>query len=82
MVDVRSPQEFAEGHVAGSVNIPLNQIEDRLDEFEGKKYILVCCRSGRRSGEAKALLEKHKIRNVVNGGSWANIRKLVEKNDK
>ncbi len=77
LVDVRTVEEFEAGHVKGSVNIPLDQIEKKLDKFKDQKHIIVFCRSGRRSGKAKEILEKNGFKNVINGGSWANVNKLV-----
>lgn len=80
LADVRTPEEFSEGHIKGSVNIPLDEIEDHLDKFKDQKQIVVFCRSGRRSAEAKKILEKYGITNVVNGGAWTDIKKIVENN--
>jgi rhodanese-related sulfurtransferase len=77
LVDVRTPQEVAEGTVDGSVNIPLNELEQRLAEFEGKGQIVVFCRSGGRSGQAKTILEKNGHTNVVNGGTWEQVQAKV-----
>ncbi|MDO4691742.1 MAG: rhodanese-like domain-containing protein [Porphyromonadaceae bacterium] len=66
LVDVRTPEEFAAGSVSGAVNIPLSTIGSRLEEFKGKKGILVFCRSGNRSRQAKAILDKAGIPNVIN----------------
>lgn len=76
LVDVRTEEEFEEGHVEGSVNIPLDEIEDSLDRFKDEKQIIVFCRSGRRSAEAKKILEKYGINNVINGGAWTDIQKI------
>jgi phage shock protein E len=65
LVDVRSPGEFADGHVKGSVNIPLDRIVTQLGKFKDKKNIIVFCRSGNRSSMAKNLLEQNGIKNVV-----------------
>jgi phage shock protein E len=73
IVDVRTPGEFAGGHANGSVNIPLDQLPQQLSKFKNKKNIIVCCQSGGRSGQAKALLEKSGIADVINGGSWNNV---------
>ena len=48
IVDVRSPSEFMGGHVAGSINIPLQEIPKRLAEFKKMEHILLCCASGNR----------------------------------
>jgi rhodanese-related sulfurtransferase len=77
LVDVRTPAEFAEGHVKQSVNIPLDTIMRRIDEFKNKSQIIVFCRSGNRSGQAKLILEQLGISNVTNGGTWEDVRQLV-----
>lgn len=80
LVDVRTPSEFASGSVKGAVNIPLDKISGQLSKFKGKKNIVVFCRSGNRSGQAKQILEKNGFQNVVNGGTWNNVQKLITEN--
>lgn len=76
LVDVRTSGEFASGSVSGAVNIPLDQIESRLNEFKDKKTIIVFCRSGNRSGQAKSILERSGFTNVLNGGTWEHVASL------
>ena len=78
LVDVRTPGEFADGHVKGSVNIPLDNITKEITKFKDKKNIIVFCRSGNRSGMAKSLLEQQGITNVVSGGTWQNVAQFVQ----
>ena len=78
LVDVRRPDEFAEGHVIGSVNIPLDIVLTDLAKFKNKKNIVVFCRSGNRSGQAKTILEANGISNVTNGGSWEEVNQFVK----
>lgn len=77
LVDVRSPEEFARQHAAGSVNIPLDKIPEQLQRFNDKKDTIVFCQSGLRSRAAKSILEKHGYENITNGGSWQNINRLI-----
>ncbi len=79
LVDVRTPQEFADGNVSGSVNIPLDKIQSQIANFKNKDQIVIFCRSGMRSGQAKTILNKHGINNVINGGTWLNIKKILQK---
>ncbi len=79
LVDVRSPSEFAGGHVQGSINIPLDQVHNQLAQFERKQDIIVFCRSGNRSSQAKTILERNGYTNVINGGTWQAINALVKK---
>ncbi len=78
LVDVRSPSEFSSGSVKGAVNIPLDKIPSQLSKFAGKKSIVVFCRSGNRSGQAKSILTQNGIPNVVNGGTWENVNEIVK----
>ena len=78
LVDVRTPAEFAGGHVKGSVNIPLNTVPAQLVKFKNKKNIIVFCQSGGRSGQAKSILEQNGFTNVINGGSWINVNQFVK----
>ena len=58
VLDVRTPEEFASGHVPGAVNIPYDQVASRLAEIPKDKEVVLYCRSGRRAGLAAAELEK------------------------
>jgi len=70
VIDVRSPQEFAGGHVAGSKNIPLQQVPNQVKQIEKlKKPVILCCASGMRSGQATSFLKNAGI-DCINGGSW------------
>lgn len=73
IVDVRTSAEFAEGSCEGAVNIPLDQVPAQLAQFQGKKNIIVFCRSGNRSGQAKLILEQNGITNVTNGGTVDDV---------
>jgi|688.fasta_scaffold01776_34 phage shock protein E len=78
LVDVRSAGEFASGSAKGAVNIPLDQIAKDIKKFQNKKSVVVFCRSGMRSSQAKSILEKNGIANVYNGGTWGNVSAMVK----
>jgi len=78
LVDVRTPGEFNQGNVKGSVNIPVDSIASKLSLFKNKKNIIVFCRSGSRSNMAKTILENHGFNNVINGGTWEQVSKFVK----
>ena len=78
-VDVRTPAEFAQGSVKGAINIPLDQIENQLAKFKDKKNIVVFCRSGNRSSQAKVILEQNGFTNINNGGSWEDVNAKLKK---
>ncbi len=56
LIDVRTPAEYADGHIANSVNINVEEIASRLDEIPRDKTIVVYCRSGNRSARAAQIL--------------------------
>ena len=67
LVDVRSKQEYKEGHLDGSINIPLHDLEKQLEKLPDKQCIAVIyCRSGHRSRQAKEKLEKLGYENIYN----------------
>jgi phage shock protein E len=73
IIDVRTPAEFAGGHVAGSMNIPLQEIQNRIDEIKSLHgSIILCCASGNRSGQATAYLRSIGV-DCNNGGSWLDV---------
>lgn len=73
IVDVRTKEEFRGGHVSGSINIPLQEVQERVDDFRKLKGpVVLCCASGNRSGMAAGYL-KHQGVDCVNGGSWLDV---------
>ena len=82
LVDVRTPAEFVENHIKGSINIPLNEVGNQLQKFRNHNSIVVFCRSGNRSAQAKTILEQHGFTNVINGGTWQNVKTLKNESEK
>jgi rhodanese-related sulfurtransferase len=73
IVDVRTNGEFMGAHVADSINIPLNEIPQRIAEFQQLiTPVILCCASGNRSEQAQQFLSQHGIE-CYNGGSWLDI---------
>ncbi len=69
IVDVRTAEEFMEGHVSGSYNIPLQQIRSKLAEIKSMKHPnILCCASGNRSAQAHGYLSMEGVL-CLNGGS-------------
>lgn len=84
IIDVRNDWEYEEGHVPGAVNIPLHEMQERVDEIRNfRGTIVVCCASGIRSMQAATLLKQHGFLNVQSGGSWLDVNEmLAEGNNK
>jgi rhodanese-related sulfurtransferase len=73
IVDVRTQGEFMGGHVADSINIPLQELSERFAEIKNLKMPLVlCCASGNRSGMAQQMLKNEGFE-CYNGGSWMDV---------
>lgn len=77
VIDVRTPQEYRSGHIAGSKNIPLDQIDRKINDIKKLgKPVITCCASGMRSGTAAGKLNHAGIESI-NGGGWTSLaRKL------
>jgi len=69
IVDVRTPEEFNEEAYPNAINIPVDEVQSRLNEFgEKTKPILVYCASGARSAYAARLLKNAGYTDVINAG--------------
>ena len=68
LLDVRTVQEYREGHVEGAVNIPVQVLQERLDELPRDKPVVVYCRSGKRSATAKRMLDAQGFVRVIDIG--------------
>ncbi|MBL7696883.1 MAG: rhodanese-like domain-containing protein [Chitinophagaceae bacterium] len=74
IVDVRTNDEYLQAHVKDAINIPLDQVCQRLPEFRRMSLpIVVYCRTGNRSEIAVRLLKQNGIENAINGGSMDEI---------
>lgn len=74
ILDVRTPGEYASGHIKGSKNFPLQSLQQHLSEILKDKVIITCCASGMRSGSAKSLLLSSGYKEVHNGGGWMSLK--------
>ncbi len=75
IVDVRTPGEYASGHIKGSINIPVDQLRAGMSKLTDKhKPIITCCASGMRSATAKSILSSAGYEKVYNGGGWYGLQ--------
>ncbi len=74
IVDVRTEREFYNGHVKGSINIPLDKLPKNISKLKKDKPIITCCASGMRSAAAKNILRNDGFSEVYNAGSWTSIK--------
>jgi rhodanese-related sulfurtransferase len=71
LVDVRTEAEYSKGHIEGAVNIPVDELRERLDELDKSKTIVVYCRVGYRGYIADRILSQNgfKVLNITGGYS-------------
>ena len=74
IIDVRTPEEFSDSHYPNAVNIPLNEMAQRLEEIKVMRQPIVAyCRSGNRSGTAVSILKQNGLKDVYNGGGLSDL---------
>jgi len=74
VIDVRTPEEFADGAYPGAKNIPINVLPNRLDAVGPKDApVVVYCASGGRSAVAKQILLAHGWKDVTNAGGLTDM---------
>lgn len=79
IVDVRTLEEYAVEHIPSAINIPLDQVAQRINEFkEMPQPIIVYCRSGNRSGIAVSILKQNGIADAVNGGGLDDLKQNMK----
>jgi phage shock protein E len=77
IIDVRTQEEFRDGHLENSLNIVLDTLEENIEKIKKMNVpVIACCRSGARSGIATGILQKNGIE-CVNGGSWQSLKNEI-----
>lgn len=81
IIDVRTPQEFAGGHVEGSINLPLDRFAQEIASVAPDKSatLILCCATGGRSGMACQFMQQMGYLKVTNGGGAANVSAALGK---
>ncbi len=78
VIDVRTPEEYAFGHAKNSMNIPLQELNEHIEELKKiNGEILVCCASGVRSAKAYRILQQNGFNKISNGGSWVDVEEMI-----
>jgi phage shock protein E len=84
VIDVRTEREFRDGHLNNALNIPYGEISNKINDHvtDKNKEIILYCRSGRRSGIAKKVLDDMGYTNVINAGAYKKLKKNEAENKK
>lgn len=78
IVDVRTKGEFSGGHIRGSLNIPVQELQSHLKKLKKDQPVITCCASGMRSASAKNILLSNGFKEVHNGGSWGSLERKLK----
>jgi len=80
LLDVRTPGEFADGHVQGALNVPVQVLESRIAELDPARPVVVYCRSGNRSATAARMLRDRgfTVTDVGAMSDWPNPEQIVD----
>ena len=73
IVDVRSPSEYARGHIKDAVNLPLNELRTLMERFDGKRKVLVYCQVGYRGYLAYRILKQNGFEVVNLDGGFKSV---------
>ena len=73
VIDVRTPEEYKDGHIEGSLNIPLDEIGKEMSWLIKDVPVVLVCASGSRSAVAEKILKANGFEKVYNGGSWDGL---------
>ena len=73
LIDVRSSTEYQQGCLPGAINLPLEIFQGALDKIDKESPVILYCRTGRRSGQAKMFLQSLGFEAVHNLGSFQNF---------
>ena len=77
IIDVRTPNEYSQGAIKGSKNMPLQTLKSEIEDIKNlNKPVITCCASGVRSGNAASILKKHNIE-AINGGGWKRLNNIL-----
>lgn len=81
IIDVRSQQEYATGHVDGAVNLPLDEFNAGIQKLVPAKDtpVILCCLSGGRSGHACNIMKQQGYKAVFNGGGAVQLAQRLKK---
>ena len=77
ILDVRSPAEYKQGHIKGSINAPLNDLQRHIAKLKKDAVVITCCASGMRSASAKSVLKSNGFTQVYNGGGWSSLQNKI-----
>ncbi len=77
ILDVRTPAEYEDGHIDGSINIPLSRLRTAYTSLDTSATYITCCSHGLRSVKAVEVLKERGFRYAFNGGPWTELEQYA-----
>lgn len=77
LVDVRTVMEYQSGSIANSINIPMDEVVERLEELKQMEPMILFCRSGNRSEQVVNYLKQMGLKDIENGGGWLELNAII-----
>ena len=77
LVDVRTVMEYQSGSIANSINIPMDEVVERLEELKQMEPMILLCRSGNRSEQVVNYLKQMGLKDIENGGGWLELNAII-----
>jgi phage shock protein E len=78
IIDLRTAYEYDQGHIPGSLNIPVDRIKANIERIKSfRKPVILCCSTGNHCWEASDILRNAGVEQVINGGSWQSLWRKV-----
>ena len=80
IIDLRTAPEFDQGHIPGSLNIPVDRLKVSITRIRDMhRPVILCCLAGEHCHEAMALLKQAGIGQVIIGGNWESVLKIMNR---
>lgn len=82
ILDVRNPQEYADAHIPGAINIPMSKLKKKMDVLPNDQAIVCVCRNGLQGREAAFFLQQngYKVANILGGmQQWKRAGESIER---
>ena len=78
ILDVSTRPKFQKTYIQGTINIPYDEVESKMDEIKAMQPLIVCCSTGELSKWACGFFKKNGLEEVHNGGNWETVAHIIK----
>ena len=79
ILDVSTKEKYRKSHIKGTVNIPYDEINSKLEEIKNMQPVIICCATGELSKYSYDLLKRKGLKEIYNGGNWDTVAFMIQK---